>query len=145
VALSIAAQTFTFLDPLVSINSQISSDFSQGGNMRREISIMIAVAVVVSLVLVTGLYAQMKKDTKSGLDRIEGTVMSIEKKESTITIRVGTTGVIYKAVYNDQTTFTYRNAKSSLDAVKDGQRVVCLGKAESANRLAAYRVDIRSK
>jgi hypothetical protein len=114
--------------------------------MKREISIIIAMTLVVSLMLVTGLSAQMKKDSKTGLDRIEGTVMSVDKKESTITVRLsGSSGAIYKVVYNDQTAFTYRNAKASFDEVKDGRRVICLGKAEDATRLAASRVDIRTK
>ena len=41
--------------------------------MRRSISCMLVMGLVCSLVLAPGLYAQATKDTKTGLDRIEGT------------------------------------------------------------------------
>jgi hypothetical protein len=114
--------------------------------MRREISIVIAVALACSLVLVSGLYAQIKKDAKTGLDRLEGTVQLIDKEKSIITIRQsGTPNAVWDVVYDAQTKFTFRNEASSFDEVKEGRRVICLGKADTKGRLVAGRVDIRNK
>jgi hypothetical protein len=112
--------------------------------MKRAISIM--AAVVVLLVVVSAVYPQIRKDAKTGLDRIEGIIQSIDRKASTITVRQkSTTEAVWQAVYNDQTKFTYRNTPASLDELKEGQRVVCLGKSESASHIAVTRVDIRTK
>jgi hypothetical protein len=114
--------------------------------MKRQISIMIALALTVSLVLVSGAYSQMKKEPVSGLDRLDGTVQSIDKATSTITIRQrGTINLQWQIVYSKDTRFTYRNGPSSFDEVKEGRRVICLGKGEGTGRLVATRVDIRTK
>lgn len=114
--------------------------------MRRKISIVIAVALACSLVLASGLYAQIKKDAKTGLDRLEGTIQVIDKDKSIISVRqTGTPNAVWDVVYSGQTKFTYRNEASSFDEVKEGRRVICLGKVDSKNRLVAERVDIRAK
>lgn len=114
--------------------------------MKRQISIMTALALVVSLVLVSGAYSQIKKDAASGLDRLEGTIQSINKDTSTITIRqTGTGNVLWQIVYDKDTKFTYRNDPSSFNEVKEGRRVICLGKAEGSGRMVASRVDVRTK
>jgi len=114
--------------------------------MNRGISRMCALLLVVLLVLVSVPFAQVQKDAKSGLDRLEGTVRSIDKNASTITIQqMGTSKAIWKIDYNKETKFTYRNSASTVDEVKEGRRVICLGKAEGTGKLAAARVDVRTK
>jgi hypothetical protein len=103
-------------------------------------------ALVFSLVLVPGLYPQAKTDAKTGLDRITGTVQSIDKDKSIITVQQkGTVNISWEVVFNSQTKFSFRNAPSSLDEVKEGRSVICLGKLEGKTRLIASVVDIRGK
>ncbi len=96
------------------------------------------------LLVVPGMVAQIKVDQQSKLDRIEGTVQSIDSKNMTFVIRErGTANLDYTIVYNDKTAFTFRNAKSTISELKDGRRIIALGKAEGATKLIAQRVDIR--
>jgi len=114
--------------------------------MRRYISWLLVLELVGSLVLVAGLYAQASKDAKTKLDRIEGYVVSIDKDNSSVTVRQKTgTNIQWKVVYNAETKFTYRNSPSSIDEVKDGRRVICLGKFDEKNAMAAQRIDVRTK
>ena len=57
----------------------------------------------------------------------------------------GTGNLDYTISYTEKTTWTYRNGKGTIDELKDGVRVVAIGKAEGTNKLAAARVDIRAK
>jgi hypothetical protein len=52
--------------------------------MRRGIASILAVALVSSLGLAAGVYAQATKDEKTQLDRIDGTVMDANKDKSEI-------------------------------------------------------------
>ncbi len=114
--------------------------------MKRGIGIVIVQALVFSLVFGAGLFAQLRQDSKTKLDRVEGTVRSINKDKSTLTIQqAGTVKAAWQVTYNEQTKFTYRNSPASLDQVKEGKRVICLGKAEGANSLHATRIDMRTK
>ncbi len=113
--------------------------------MKRGITLMLVVALVASIVLVPGLYAQAKKDPKTGLDRLEGLVTGVNKDKSTIMVRQsGSTNVVWTISYTADTKFTYRNEAGSLDEVKDGRRVIVLGKFEEDNMMTASRVDVRS-
>jgi hypothetical protein len=112
--------------------------------MKRGIPVAMILVLGLTLVLGAGLYAQVRKDTKTGLDRVEGYVLNLSKDNSTLTVRQsGTTQPTWKVKYNDQTKFTMRNAPAKLDDLKDGQRVIVLGKLEK-DVLAAVRIDIRS-
>ena len=114
--------------------------------MNRGISRMFALLLVVLLVQVSVSFAQVQTDARSKLDRLEGTVRSVDKDASTITIQqMGTSKAIWKISFNKETRFTYRNSASTLDEVKEGRRVICLGKAEGTGKLAAARVDVRTK
>jgi hypothetical protein len=112
--------------------------------MRRSLVSMFVLALAFSLVLVPCLYSQATKDTKSGQDRFDGTVMSINKTTSTITLRQTGKTATWTIVYTKDTTFTYRNGPSTLDEVKDGRRVIILGSFEKgSNKMTASRIDIR--
>ncbi len=112
--------------------------------MRRGIPVVVILALCLTLVLGAGVYAQIKKDTKTGLDRIEGTIQALNKEKSTLTIiQSGSTKASWKVIYNDQTKFTMRNKPAKLEDLKDGQRVIILGKAEK-EVLTAVRIDIRT-
>ena len=113
--------------------------------MKRSITLMLVVALVASIVLVPGLYAQAKKDPKTGQDRLEGLVTSIDKDKSTIMVRQsGSANIVWTIGYTADTKFTYRNEAGSLDEVKDGRRVIVLGKFEEGTKMTASRIDVRS-
>jgi len=111
--------------------------------MRRGTPAVMILVMGLTLVLGAGLYAQVKKDSKTGLDRIEGTIQSMSKDKNTLSIVQTGSRATWKVVYNDQTKFTMRNAPAKLDDLKDGQRVICLGKYEK-DELVASRIDIRT-
>ena len=115
--------------------------------MRRSIAGVLAVALVLSLGLVAGLRAQATKDAKSGLDRLEGIVVSIDKEKSEITIRQkATTSTEWKVAYTPDTKYSFRNEPAKIDAVKEHLRVICLGTfgTENKTKLTAARIDVRT-
>jgi hypothetical protein len=120
---------------------------------RRRLLSLIAVflGMILSLSLTTRLSAQEKKsaakqekaETKPREDRLSGTIQMINKDDSTITLRKGNT--TRTVVYNNDTKFTKRNKPGSLDELKEGRRVICLGKYDDKTRLVASRIDIRTE
>ncbi len=114
--------------------------------MKNGVSLVIVLMLAFSLVLAPGLFSQIKTDPESKLDRIEGTVMSIDKAKNTMVIRQrGTANLDYTISFNEKTIYTLRNQPAKAEDVKDGVRIVALGKAEGANKLAAARIDIRQQ
>lgn len=111
--------------------------------MKRSSLLVLLAGVVVSLVLAAPVNAQEKK--KSDGDRVSGTVHMTNKDTSTITVRERRTNVQRQVVYNAETKFTKMNKAGSLDDVKDGRRVICVGKFDEKTRLVAARVDVRSE
>jgi hypothetical protein len=57
----------------------------------------------------------------------------------------GTVNISWQVIYNSKTKFSFRNAPSSLDEVKEGRSVICLGKLEGKTSLIATQVDVREK
>ncbi len=111
--------------------------------MRRGMSAVLVLCL--TLVLGAVLSAQIKKDAKTGLDRIEGKIQSINKEKSTIGVKEsGTTSPVWQVVYNAQTKFTMRNKPAKVEELKDGLRVIVLGKF-SNEVLTAARIDIRGE
>ncbi len=114
--------------------------------MKKSVSWTVVLMLVFSLALAPGLFSQIKTDPKTKIDSIEGIVQSIDKAKMTMVVREkGTSNLDYTISFNDKTTYTYRNEPAKAEDVKDGVRVVVLGKAEGANKLAAARIDIRQK
>jgi hypothetical protein len=108
---------------------------------------MLVVASVLSLALVAGLSAQAKKEPKSGLDRIEGTIQSIDREKGTIAVRQrDRASIVWTIIYSTNTAFTYRNEESNVDEMKVGRRVIVLGqfREKNSNRLTALRIDVRT-
>jgi hypothetical protein len=83
--------------------------------------------------------AQEKKESKE--DRLSGVIHMINKDTSTITIRRG--NVQRQVVYNADTKYTYQNKPATIDEVKEGRRVICLGKFNDKTQLVATRVEVR--
>jgi hypothetical protein len=48
-------------------------------------------------------------------------------------------------IFTDKTLFTFRNKAGSLDQVKDGRHVICLGRYDDKNQLLATRIDVRDE
>ena len=111
--------------------------------MAKRSFIALLLSFALCFVLATLAVAQEKKKAAAKEDRISGRVHMINKDTSVITVRVG--NVQRQVVYNSSTKFTFRNQAGSLDDVKDGRRVICLGKFDDKARLVATRVDIREK
>jgi hypothetical protein len=88
-----------------------------------------------------GLAQEKKKAAKVKEDRVSGTVQMINKDTSTLTVRSG--NLQRQVVYNADTKFTKVNKPGSLDEVKEGVRVICLGKYNDKVQLVATRIDVR--
>jgi hypothetical protein len=94
-----------------------------------------------TLMLGAGIYAQVKKDAKTGLDRIEGSILSMNKDKSTLNVgQGGDTRVTWKVMYSDETKFTLNYKPSGRGDLRNGQRVTALGKFEKGV-LKADRID----
>jgi predicted small lipoprotein YifL len=113
--------------------------------MKRSFSWMVVLMLVLSLAIAPGLFGQIKQDPQSKLDRLDGNIQSIDKKNMTLILRQrGTSNLDYTVVFNDKTIVTDRNKKGGTIAdLKEGQRIITLGKAEGATKLIASRIDIR--
>jgi len=77
--------------------------------------------------------------------RIDGTIQSVDKGTKTVVVRLRGKQDTRQVVYDDKTQFTFRNKAASLDEVKEGRRVICLGTLGDKNRLMATRVDVRDE
>ncbi len=89
------------------------------------------------------LHAQEKEKKIPGpkQERLNATVHSVSKDTSSFTVRRGTED--RQVVYSPQTTITHMNKPSSADEIKEGRRVICLGKINAKNELEASQIDIR--
>jgi hypothetical protein len=90
---------------------------------------------------------QAADDTK--YDRLEGRVHMINWDTSTVTVNMQLTSqatqVPRLVVFSDATKFTYRNEPSSVEMLKEGRRVICLGKFDESGKFLAGRIDIRTE
>ncbi len=113
--------------------------------MRRSLSVLagLALAIIVSIGMSTQVTvnAQGKDKGKEKEDRLTGTIHMINKDTKTVTLRKG--NVQRQIVYSDETKVTYRNKPSNMEEVKEGRRVICLGKFNDKTQLVATRIDVR--
>ena len=113
--------------------------------MKRGIPVVMILVLGLTLVLVVGLYGQIKKDAKTGLDRIEGTIETLNKDKSTLSLKQSRgSGAAWQVAYSDKTVITLRNKPAKIEDLKEGLRVIALGKYEQ-NALNATRIDIRTE
>ncbi len=88
--------------------------------------------------------AQEKKAVPKS-DRVEGNIQSIDKATRTVTVTVrGKTNTV-QVVFSDKTSFTFRNKAGSVDELKDGRHVICLGRLNDKLQLIATRIDVRDE
>ena len=50
-----------------------------------------------------------------------------------------------QVMYDDKTAFTFRNKPAKVEEVKEGRRVIVLGKVNDKNVLVATRIDVRDE
>ncbi len=113
--------------------------------MKRRIPVVMILVLGLTLVLGAGLYAQLKKDAQSGLDRLDGIIQNLSKDKPTMSVReTGTTAAFWQVAYNDKTVITQRNNPAKKEDLKEGMRVIILGKYEK-DTLSATRIEIRSE
>jgi hypothetical protein len=121
--------------------------------MRRRAALPLVV-VLLSCVAVPALRAQPKPQG-NGVYRLEGTVVSMDKDASRITLRQRSVGgMAWTVRYTGSTSFSYRNTITSVDDVKVGRRVICIGRFGQAdgqadgkqdkNEMTAVVIDVRS-
>ena len=118
--------------------------------MRRRLSVAMVVCVgiwLLPLVLTAAPQKEAKGEGKATAkqERVEGNVQSIDKATKTVTVTLRGKPVQRQVVYSDSTKFTFRNKTSSLDELKDGRHVICLGKTNDKNQLIAARIDVRDE
>jgi hypothetical protein len=108
---------------------------------------VVCLGIIVAPLTVT-LTAQQKegkgKDTAK-LERVEGNVHMVDKATKTVTVTLRGKTNTREVVYSDSTKFTFRNKAGTVDEVKDGRHVICLGKSNDKNQLLATRIDVRDK
>lgn len=104
----------------------------------------LGLGLVVALVMPLGAQEKEPDKGKTALKRVEGTVQSVDKATKTLVVRLRGKTNTQAVVYNDKTMFTFRNKPGSLEDVKDGRNVICLGTPSDKDWLAA-RIDVRDE
>jgi len=104
----------------------------------------LGLGLVVTLVIPLRAQEKEQDKGKTALERVEGTVQEADKVAKTLTVRLRGKTNTRVVVYNDKTMFTFRNKPSSLEEVKDGRNVICLGRPSGKEWVAA-RIDIRDE
>jgi hypothetical protein len=112
--------------------------------MRR--SLFLVLGLFLGLVLTIGTVDAGQKDSKSASgkqDRIDGSIHMFDKSTKVLTVRLRGKPVQREVMLDDKTAFTFRNKPATVDELKEGRRVIVLGKANDKNQLVATRVDVR--
>jgi Cu/Ag efflux protein CusF len=115
-------------------------------NVRKVLSIVMMALLggVLSLTLLAQAPAKEKKAKAAPKeDRVSGTIRMINKDTSTITVRKD--NMDHQVVYSVDTKYTKRNKPGKIEDVKEGVRVICLGKFDEKKRLVASRIDVRTE
>ncbi len=114
--------------------------------MRRSIILTISMLAAVALVLSlagTAWAQEQPAPAKPQVDRLSGTVQNISKDTKTFTVRTRN-NVMRQIVYSDATKVTNNNKPGgSIDEIKEGTRIIALGKFNAKTQLEAERIDIR--
>ena len=103
----------------------------------RRIVFGISLALFVSLVFGSQAGAQ---DTKKQ-SRVEGRVQVINKDKSEIVVQRGSSP--RTVIYNSETKWTKLNKPGSMDDIKEGYRVICIGAINNQKQFVASQCDAR--
>ncbi len=97
-------------------------------------------AICISLVfLAAGTFTAGAQDKKQL--RVSGVVARINKDKSEMTVE--RSGSPRTVVYSGDTKWTKRNKPGSMDDIKEGARVICVGMANDKKQFLATRCDAR--
>ena len=108
--------------------------------MRSMVALLLGTALFFTLVMVAG--AQEKK--KESLDRVQGTIQVIDRGSNTITVRPSGGTAQRQVVYSDSTKIMKVNEPGgTVDDLKEGVRINCVGKFNSKTQLEATTISIR--
>lgn len=112
--------------------------------MKRGIPVVVVLVLGLTLALGSGLSAQVKKDTRTGQDRIEGKIQTVDKAKSSLTVLQSnvSTKATWQVVFNQKTKITAHSKPASVDDLKAGKAVIVLGKYDQKVMTAA-QIDIR--
>ncbi len=108
--------------------------------------LFIAIGLTIGVCLALPALEARQKDTKSAegkQDRIDGSIHMFDKDTKVVTVRLRGKPDQRQVIYDDKTAFTFRNKPATLDEVKEGRRVIAVGKNNDKNQLIATRIDIR--
>ena len=102
--------------------------------------------LVLCLATASPLVSQTKKDKNSGLDRIEGTIQSLNKDKRSMSVRQrNRRNMVWTILWDEDTAFTYQNEDTTTEDLKVGARIIALGRfPEGSLKLSALRIEIRS-
>jgi len=109
--------------------------------MKRWIVLSLGLLVVLFLGLQAAAQETKKKAKAGSEDRLSGRIQMISKDTSQITLLRN--NVKRTVVYSPETKITLLNKPSTMDEVKEGKRVICLGKFNEKGQLVATRIDVR--
>ncbi len=113
--------------------------------MKRRIPVVMILVLGLALLMCAGLFAQLKKDARSGQDRLDGIIQTFDKGKATMSVReTGSAAAFWQVAYNDKTVVTLKNNPGKIDDLKEGMRVIVLGKFEK-DTLTATRIEIRAE
>jgi Cu/Ag efflux protein CusF len=115
------------------------------GSMERRLFIAMGLFLGVLALPVAQAQEKDAKGKAAKQDRIDGTVHMLDKATKTVTVRLRGKTEQREVLYDDKTAFTYRNKPASFEEVKDGRRVIVLGKHNDKHQLMATRIDVRDK
>jgi hypothetical protein len=114
--------------------------------MRRRLFISLGLFLGIALTL--PMLEARQKDTKGATakeDRIDGIIQFIDTATKTVTVRLRDKQQQQQVIYGDKTAFTFRNKAAKAEEVKEGRRIIALGKINDKNQLIATRIDVRDK
>ena len=112
--------------------------------MTHRLFVAMGLCLAIALTL-SGTAAAQGKKAAPKLTRVEGNVQSVETATKMVTVRLrGKTNTV-PVLFSDKTLFTFRNKAGSVDQVKDGRNVICLGAYNDKQQLVASRIDVRDE
>lgn len=114
------------------------------GRLRVAMGLCLGLGLVVTLVMPLGAQEKDPDKGKTALKRVEGTIQSVDKAAKSLTVRLRGKTNTQAVVYDDKTMFTFRNKAATVDEVKEGRNVICLGTPTDKAWVAA-RIDIRDE
>ena len=110
--------------------------------MRNRLFVAMGVCLAVALTLWAMPAAAQEKEKA---DRVEGNIQSLDKATSTVTVTLRGKPNTVQVIFSDKTVFTFRNKAGTVEDVKTGRHVICLGRLNDKNQLMATQIDVRDE